>query len=860
MNTESVIPVQNDTRLKSIMVSRRWSSIFSLGAVLSFAAVLFLSSMYCLLAYIPSTYYAFIQAPFLAWMPLFARLQPYLFAITFCGTAIPLWPGFRSGTNRGLIIEFWFIGILTSTYLVWARPVQFLGNNSLSFIWAIAFLLPLICLGTIHYVGHLGEIKGKREEPRSFSYARVTVAALFVSLLYPGTSYLRFHIAGMPSPLTKPDLMAWIWAVITHVSLFLFVFSLAELATYVTARSANPALMRFLLCTALCWLGSAIFFSKVVLASIPFAGIEATVYTYSYSLAAVMLVAGWRLKHLALRNTAMAAAQQPPRPERKRLELAASFLFIIASALTIPSLIGSMDWHSIVEKIWAVIFWCFVTGLIVFRYPLQRRRQHAWPVVAVAILSLTVFRGGLHFEKSWGAIFSEQNFDAGVALRQHAVFDASFAAASELMTPDSSLPCNQQCQFLAEQTNIPASASLDLHDISLTQNTGPNNGKKPNIFIIVVDSLRSDYLSPYNPAVSFTPAIGSFGQDSVVFRNAFTRYAGTTLAEPAIWAGILQLHKHYAQPFHLTNNLEKMVQADGYQNLVSVDTVLRIVLQPNRDLVQLDEKIPAWTDLDFCSTESEAMDKISHRQDRTDPIFLYTQPQNVHVMTLRKTTVLRPPRKKYGPFTDYYASELERLDGCFGQFIGKLKAQGLYENSIIVFTADHGEDLDKVGAERHAFSLKPEVIRVPLIMHVPQAIKDSWYYDPDVIAFNTDITATLYEILGQGPVVARPEFGRPLFTQTSTDMEKYRQSSYMIASSYGFLYGLLYDNGKRLFIESREGDEFYDLEKDPHATHNVLTEEMRRRSEAILQNDVQKIGDLYGYKYSSPTILNWLTR
>ena len=82
----------------------------------------------------------------------------------------------------------------------------------------------------------------------------------------------------------------------------------------------------------------------------------------------------------------------------------------------------------------------------------------------------------------------------------------------------------------------------------------------------------------------------------------------------------------------------------------------------------------------------------------------------------------------------------------------------------------------------------------------------------------------------------------------------------MIASSYGFLYGLLYDNGKRLFTESQEGDEFYDLEKDPHATHNVLTEEMRQHSEAILQNDVQRIGDLYGYKYKAPTILNWLTR
>src|SRR5262249_54105248 len=52
-----------------------------------FAIVLFLSSMYCLLAYIPTPSFAFIRAPFQTWMPLFASLQPYLFAITFCAAA-----------------------------------------------------------------------------------------------------------------------------------------------------------------------------------------------------------------------------------------------------------------------------------------------------------------------------------------------------------------------------------------------------------------------------------------------------------------------------------------------------------------------------------------------------------------------------------------------------------------------------------------------------------------------------------------------------------------------------------------------------------------------------------------------------
>ncbi len=61
-----------------------WMNRFQLASTALFAALLLLSSMYCLLAYIPATYFAFIQSSFFLWMPAFAALQPVLFAITFC--------------------------------------------------------------------------------------------------------------------------------------------------------------------------------------------------------------------------------------------------------------------------------------------------------------------------------------------------------------------------------------------------------------------------------------------------------------------------------------------------------------------------------------------------------------------------------------------------------------------------------------------------------------------------------------------------------------------------------------------------------------------------------------------------------
>jgi arylsulfatase A-like enzyme len=170
-----------------------------------------------------------------------------------------------------------------------------------------------------------------------------------------------------------------------------------------------------------------------------------------------------------------------------------------------------------------------------------------------------------------------------------------------------------------------------------------------------------------------------------------------------------------------------------------------------------------------------------------------------------------------------------------------------------------------MGPERHAFSLRPEVIKIPFIIHVPKHIEKNWFYDQSAIAFNTDIPSTLYELLGHGPVINRPEFGRPLFTRASNDATKYYRNSYMIASSYGPLYGLLSENGSKLFIENEasgiaDTEEFFDLSQDPQATQNLLTDEIRRNSEAELRRCIQQIADLYGYRYKVPSIFDWLTR
>lgn len=792
-------------------------------------------------------------------MPLFSKIQPWLFTLTFAGTAVPVFGRLRARRTRWLAIEFLFAGALCAIYLLLCRPVQSLHNNSASFVWALAFLLPLVCLAMLEYRTWLPGLKDLGEAPRSVSYLRVLAAALMISLISPGAAYFRyFMVSTNPGSFPKTAFVGWLWAAITQICLFVFVFSVVELGVQWTSHAASPRQSRFVVYTLLWWLGTAAVFYKVILASIPFFGLEAAIYAILFSAAGVAFAGGMLLR---FRTASEATGFQalPTAVAGSNLESAVWWLILLLTPVAVPAFIGILDWNSVLEKTWAVIYWVIVTAYVVYRRPVKSQRR-AWPLVLTASFSMTAFQVGAHSQKSWRQIFSGGGLDSAIVLQRQAAIDSSFLAASELMAPFDFRFCNAQCRFIQRQTNIPASAVTDLHDLTLVPKLEPVAGRKPNIFIIVVDSLRQDYLSPYNPDVTFTPSIQAFAAESVVFRNAFTRYSGTTLSEPSIWAGMLLLHKHYVQPFHLVNNLEKLAQVDGYQSFISTDTVLRVLLQPSADTVQLDANAPQWTDFDFCSSASEATKKIAARADPSRPIFLYTQPQNIHFVTLGKTAKFRPPSRSYAPFADQYASELERLDGCFGNFIRSLKSANLYDNSIIVLTADHGEALQQFGGERHAFSLKPHVIHIPLIVHVPPSVRKSWYYDPGRISFNTDIAATIFELLGHGPVISRPEFGRPLFTPSKPDMDQYRRDSYMIASSYGPLYGLISENGSKLFIEHEDGEEFFDLRRDPQATRNSLTDTVAASSEEQIRTDLLGIARLYRYTYRRPTLFDWLMR
>ena len=99
----------------------------------------------------------------------------------------------------------------------------------------------------------------------------------------------------------------------------------------------------------------------------------------------------------------------------------------------------------------------------------------------------------------------------------------------------------------------------------------------------------------------------------------------------------------------------------------------------------------------------------------------------------------------------------------------------------------------------HAYTIFPEILQVPLIVHLPSA----WAglrADPSAPAFTTDLTPTLYALLGHEPRPPAAFFGRPLFRKDGAPAPPRSTDPQVVASSYGSVYGALLDDARRLYI------------------------------------------------------------
>jgi len=178
-------------------------------------------------------------------------------------------------------------------------------------------------------------------------------------------------------------------------------------------------------------------------------------------------------------------------------------------------------------------------------------------------------------------------------------------------------------------------------------------------------------------------------------------------------------------------------------------------------------------------------------------------------------------REELNRLFDGYDCGVAYLDSAIGEIIGALKEAGVYDDTALIITSDHGEDLGELGLYAEHALADECTTRVPMIVKWPGV-------RPRTIAglhYQIDLLPTLAELLNVAPaarwdgvsyapaLLRGEDCGRDYLVLSQ--MAHVCQRSVRMGD---WLYMRTYHGGLHLF----EGEMLFNLKDDPHEKYNIV--------------------------------------
>jgi arylsulfatase A-like enzyme len=333
---------------------------------------------------------------------------------------------------------------------------------------------------------------------------------------------------------------------------------------------------------------------------------------------------------------------------------------------------------------------------------------------------------------------------------------------------------------------LPASApavSAQADRAALQAATG---GRRPNVIIYLVDTLRADHLGCYGYGRPVSPRIDAFAREATLFRHTVAQSSWTRPSVATVLTGLLprthgvHRRKDALAPEALT--LAEILQGQGYR---TAGFATNANVAPSFGFRQGFEiyKMLGKRRNTAANIHALAVQWLETGWKGDAPFFLYLH-------TVEPHSPYNPPepfRQRFAPqvrdeattrtrllnqlksgqvsvntkllrdLLDLYDAEIATNDAAFGNLIDLLHQRGLWQNTVVVFVSDHGEEFFDHGGWEHGKTLHAEMLNVPLIVRIPGLGNGR---PVDHQAQHADIVPTILDALGI-PVPATVE-GRSL--------------------------------------------------------------------------------------------------
>lgn len=311
---------------------------------------------------------------------------------------------------------------------------------------------------------------------------------------------------------------------------------------------------------------------------------------------------------------------------------------------------------------------------------------------------------------------------------------------------------------------------------------------KPNVVLVVVDTLRADYLGAYGDPRGLSPNIDAVGGEGAVWeafgQSSWTKpsvatiltslYASShgAMSKPSVLPDVTTLadalneHGYTTAGFVSNINLapsfnfqqgfdeytyyapDYLFGADESSSKLVIYSILRVV---NFKLFK-DRYVEQYYQ-DSRTVNGDALPWIErHKDDRFFTLIHYMDPHDPYFAHpydgkgIARVENQNPPAELAAEMKELYAGEIRYMDESFGDLVQTLKDNDLYKNTLIILTADHGEEFQEHGGWWHGTTLYNEQIAVPLITKFPAGTYISGR--PRGIARLLDVSPTILSATG----------------------------------------------------------------------------------------------------------------
>ena len=399
---------------------------------------------------------------------------------------------------------------------------------------------------------------------------------------------------------------------------------------------------------------------------------------------------------------------------------------------------------------------------------------------------------------------------------------------------------------------------------------------KPNIVLIMVDTLRADHLGSYGYPADVSPNLDVLARESIVFENCFSQSPWTKPSTASLMTSL------YPQVHGLTNHegqywggegsesrtgvlpdqaetLAESLRAAGYRTGAFIANSWVIRNYGFAQGFEVFDDYSARLDTPADKLIDEARTWLDSIEGRGDPFFLYVHAMDVHapydapkgdydlllgnpsmadnrylsnseVPYNRWNNIEKRPdwatddmRHQVAYWRTRYASGVRAFDRRVARLMADLRRRGVLENTYVVVTSDHGEQLFEHGDWSHGRGLWDHQLHVPLIVRAPER-HGAGRRVAEVVQ-QVDIMPTLLSLAGAAP--ASRMQGRDLsrWIRSESEQESGTVSFGTATAKRPGLYSIRTRTHKLLFDIDTGEIRLFDLVSDPREQRDVAADQ-----------------------------------